>query len=372
MRKKTIGCMALLAVGAWACDNQGFDEAVARRGAAIKAAAPNKAKAPKPAARAVIAADDRKAYKVLPAVFANPDNPVTDAKVNLGRMLYFEKRLSKNHDVSCNSCHALDKYGVDNEATSPGHRGQRGGRNSPTVYNAGGYLAQFWDGRAKDLEAQAVGPITNPIEMAMPDEKTVIKTIQSMPEYVKAFKEAFPKDDKALNFANIGRAIAAFERKLVTPGRFDDWLQGNENALSDQEVRGFATFIKLGCPTCHVGEAIGGTTFQKLGLVKPWPDTSDLGRYEVTKDDSDKMKFRVPSLRNIEKTGPYFHKGQVKSLQEVVRLMAWHQLGQKLKKEQLQDVVAFLKSLTGKLPGKYIQEPALPKSTKDTVAADPT
>ena len=219
---------------------------------------------------------------MVPAAFESEENPITEEKIQLGRMLFFEKRLSKNHDVSCNSCHDLAKYGVDNEPTSPGHKGQRGDRNSPTVYNAGGHVAQFWDGRAKDLEEQAKGPILNPVEMAMPDEAYVLRTLKSMPGYVDAFKKAFPDDANPVTYDNMAKAIGAFERKLVTPSRFDDWRGGDQDALNEQEKRGFATFIKLGCPTCHVGPAIGGTTFQKFGLIKPWKDQSDLGRFVVT------------------------------------------------------------------------------------------
>ena len=328
--------------------------------------------APAAPSRPEIAADDLKGYSPIPASFENPDNPLSEAKIDLGRMLYFEKRLSKNHHVSCNSCHMLDRYGVDNEPTSPGHKGQRGGRNSPTVYNAGGHIAQFWDGRAKDLEEQAKGPILNPVEMAMKDEASVVKTLDSMPGYVDAFKAAFPDDAKPVTYDNMAKAIGAFERKLVTPSRFDKWLEGDKDALTDQEVTGFAKFIKLGCPTCHVGPAVGGSTFQKLGLVKPWEDQSDLGRFEITKDESDKMKFRVPSLRNIVKTGPYFHKGQLTELEEVVRKMAWHQLGQELTDDDVANILAFLGSLTGELPTDYIKEPTLPESTDKTPKPDPS
>jgi len=371
---------AALAVG---CDQQGFEDAVdarkknelAKHASKATGSAEASAKAsaePEAPARPEIAADDLKGYSVIPAVFPNPDNPVTEEKITLGRMLYYEKRLSKNHDISCNSCHKLDKYGVDNNPTSPGHKGQLGGRNSPTVYNAAGHIAQFWDGRAKDVEEQAKGPILNPVEMAMPNEARVLTTLKSMPEYVDAFKAAFPGQAQPVTYDNMAKAIGAFERKLVTPSRFDKWLAGDEDALTDQEVTGFAKFIKLGCPTCHVGPAVGGTTFQKLGLVNPWPDESDLGRYEITKDESDKMKFRVPSLRNIEKTGPYFHKGQLKELRTVVKKMAWHQLGQELTEEDIDNIVAFLKSLTGELPTDYIAEPELPESTDKTPKPDPS
>jgi cytochrome c peroxidase len=221
------------------------------------------------------------------------------------------------------------------------------------------------------LEDQAKGPILNPVEMAMPDEAAVVKVLKSMPEYVDAFKKAFPDGGDAVTYDNMAKAIGAFERKLVTPSRFDKWLGGDDKALADVEVRGFSKFLALGCPTCHYGVAVGGETYQKLGLVKPWPDEKDLGRFVVTKKDIDHMKFRVPSLRNIEKTGPYFHRGQVKTLEEAVTFMAWHQLGKELKDQEVKELVAFLKCLTGTLPGDYIKEPKLPESTADTPKADP-
>ena len=366
--------VSLAAVYAGGCDDKAFDDAAAKRKAANPVASAtvtaSSSAAPAQPARPTISKALLKDYPVLPASFESDANPITDAKVELGRMLFFEKRLSKNHDVSCNSCHGLTTFGVDNQPTSPGHKGQLGGRNSPTVYNAGNHIAQFWDGRAATLEEQAKGPILNPVEMAMADEAAVLKVLSSMPEYVDAFKKAFP-DDPKVTYENLGKAIGAFERKLVTPSRFDAWLGGDEKSLTDQEVRGFSKFLSLGCPTCHYGVSVGGETFQKLGLVKPWPDESDLGRFDVTKKEEDRMKFRVPSLRNIEKTGPYFHKGQVKTLEEAVTFMALHQLGKELEDAEIADVVAFLKSLTGTLPTDYIAEPKLPESTATTPAADP-
>lgn len=359
------------------CDDEAFEAAVRARkeragvttsSAKASAAAPS---ASAPVNRPVIDEAQLKDYKALPAVLESKDNPVTEEKVALGRMLFFEKRLSKNHDISCNSCHGLDTYGVDNEATSPGHKGQRGDRNSPTVYNAGHHIAQFWDGRADTLEEQAKGPILNPVEMAMADEASVIRVLKSMPEYTAAFEKAFPGDADPVTYDNMAKAIGAFERRLVTPGAFDAWLKGDEKALGDNAVRGLSKFLSLGCPTCHYGVAVGGETFQKLGLVKPWPDESDLGRFAVTNKDEDKMKFRVPSLRNIEKTGPYFHKGQVKTLEEAVRFMAFHQLGIEIKDEDVKDIVAFLKSLTGDLPKDYIKPPKLPESTETTPKPNP-
>ena len=277
---------------------------------------------------------------------AEKDNP---ALVKLGERLYFEKRLSVNNSMSCNTCHRVDDNlgGVDNEPTSPGAFGKRGDRNSPTVLNAGFQFAQFWDGRAETLEAQAKGPILNPVEMAMPADTDVIKRIKSFPEYQAMFETAFTDGDDRINYDNVARAIAAFERTLVTHDRFDDFLDGDDKALNAQELRGLKLFMETGCTTCHFGPTLGGTQFQKVGLVNPY-ETNDLGRYDVTKDESDKHKFKVPMLRNIAITGPYFHDGKIKTLEEAVQKMGWLQLGLELTEEQVDDMVAFLNTLTDK------------------------
>lgn len=305
-------------------------------------------------------------FKPLPERFESEMNPINAEKVNLGRMLYYENRFSINQDLSCNSCHDLERYGVDNESTSFGHKKQRGSRNSPTVYNAGGHIAQFWDGRAQTLEDQAKGPILNPVEMAMPNAEYVLKVLKSIPEYVKMFKAVFPNDKEAITYDNVAKAIGAFERQLVTPSRWDKFLKGDKDALTEPEKAGFALFAKLGCPTCHNGAAVGGAQFQKMGLVKPYPDQSDLGRFDVTKSEADKMVFRVPTLRNIEKTAPYFHKGQVATLEEAVKQMAFHQLGRELTDAEIGSIVTWLKTLTGELPREYIKKPELPPSSEKT------
>ena len=311
------------------------------------------------------------AFAALPATMAGPTGPASPEAVALGKQLYFDTRLSKNQDISCNSCHGLDTYGVDNKPTSPGHKGQLGTRNSPTVYNAALHSAQFWDGRAKDVEAQALGPLVNPVEMAMKDEAAVVAVVKSIPEYVTAFKAAFPADKDPVTFANVGKAIGAFERTLVTPSRWDKYLGGDDSALTEKERAGLAKFLEVGCNTCHMGPAVGGRDFKKLGLVKAWPsEIKDNGRFDLTKDAADKNVFKVPSLRNVEKTGPYFHDGSVKTLEEAVKLMGTHQLGKELSSADVESIVTFLKSLTGELP--KIEKPALPKSTAKTPKADPT
>lgn len=310
-------------------------------------------------------------FQPVPDTAENPKNPITPEKVELGRMLYFDARLSKNHDVACETCHKLSEYGVDNEATSTGHKGQHGTRNAPTVYNAAIHFRQFWDGRSPDVEAQAAGPMMNPVEMAMPNEKRIADTLKSIPAYVDAFKKAFPDASDPVTLDNAAKAIGAYERKLLTPSRWDQFLKGDRNALHGDEIAGLRKFVETGCQTCHFGPGMGGGMFQKFGLVMPWKDPRDLGRFELTKQDSDRMVFKVPSLRNVEKTGPYFHDGSVKTLPEAVKLMGRHQLGKELSDADVNSIVTFLDSLTGPLPKDLIEKPALPASTPQTPKPEP-
>ncbi len=308
-------------------------------------------------------------FQPLPAHAASPDNELTEARIQLGRMLYYENRISKGEKMSCNTCHVLDKYGQDNLPFSPGHEGKLGGRSSPTTYNAAFHVAQFWDGRALTVEEQAKGPVLNPIEMGMPSADFVIEVLKSMPGYVDAFKKAFPGEADPITYDNFGKAVGAFERKLVTPSRWDKYLAGDKAALTDDEKKGFEVFAKTGCVTCHNGMAVGGSMYQKLGLFKPWPDLKDLGRFDATKNEAEKHYFKVPSLRNITETGPYLHDGSVKTLEEMVRLMGEHQLGKTMSDEEVGSVVTFLKSLKGDLPMDYIAKPELPESSPTTPKA---
>jgi len=310
-------------------------------------------------------------FGVLPDHMHKGDAPSKEL-VDLGRMLYYDARMSKNHDISCNSCHMLDKYGVDNLPTSPGHKGQLGGRNSPTSYNAALHVAQFWDGREPDVESQAKGPPLNPVEMAMADDKAVEKVLKSIPGYRDAFKAAFPDQEKPITYDNFGIAIGAFERGLVTKNSpFDKYLAGDLDALTAEQKEGLDLFVTTGCTTCHMGATMGGAMYQKLGLVKPY-ETEDMGRKEVTGQDADAMMFKVPSLRNIAETAPYFHDGKVATLDEAVKLMAWHQLGKKLEDAEIKKISAFLKSTTGEIPTEYIAKPELPESGPKTPKPDPS
>ena len=307
----------------------------------------------------------------LPAEALNPNNAITPAKVELGRVLYYEPRISKNHDVSCNTCHLLDRHGVDGLPTSTGHRAQVGGRNAPTVYNAALHIAQFWDGRAADVEEQAKGPVLNPIEMAMPSEEAVVAVLNSIPGYAPLFAAAFPDEENPINYDNMARAIGAFERVLLTPSPFDAFIAGDDGALSDQQLAGLDAFTSAGCTTCHQGAAIGGSLYQKLGVIKPYP-TEDPGRMEITGDEADLRVFKVPSLRNIAKTGPYLHDGSIKELDEMIRIMAEYQLGIPVDDAQVIAIRAFLESLTGSVDAELIAMPKLPPSGPDTPAPDPS
>jgi cytochrome c peroxidase len=274
----------------------------------------------------------------------------TPARVELGKKLFFETRLSQDQKMTCNTCHQVEgrKGGVDNEATSLGVVGKRGGRNSPTVLNAGFQLSQFWDGRAATLEDQAKGPILNPVEMAMPDEKVVMKRLSADAEYPALFKKAFSEDTDPLTYDNLARAIAAYERTLITHDRFDDFLKGDDKALTSQELQGLSLYLKTGCATCHNGPTLGGNRYHKLGQAHSYANQSDMGRYDVTKVEADKLKFKTPVLRNVALTAPYYHDGKILALADAVTDMAWLQLDKKLEADETAAIEAFLKSLTDK------------------------
>lgn len=298
-------------------------------------------------------------FAVLPTSIDNPNNPITPEKVALGKKLYYDTRLSKEGKNSCNSCHNMETYGVDNLPFSPGDKGEFGGRNSPTVLNAAFHFVQFWDGRAKDVEEQAAGPIVNPVEMAMPSPEFLEKRLNGIAEYKSEFKTVFP-DSKKITISDVAKAIGAFERTLITPSRFDEYLAGKAEVLNDQEKEGLKKFMDNGCITCHAGAQLGGNMYQKFGVHKPyWEATGskkkDEGKFEVTAVESDKYFFKVPGLRNIEKTWPYFHDGSVEKLEEAVAIMADVQLNKQLNEGDVNDIVAFLKTLTGEVPKSALQ-----------------
>lgn len=301
-------------------------------------------------------------FSVLPQKAVNADNPSNPAKVKLGHILYYDVRLSKNNTISCNSCHNLSKSGVDNLSFSPGDDGTLGGRNSPTTINAALHIQQFWDGRAKDVEEQAGMPILNPVEMAIPSKNFLVKRLAAIPMYQDLFKQAFPNDPNPLTYGNIQKAIGAFERELLTPSRFDKYLQGDSRALTVQEKKGMLSFINIGCITCHSGSLLGGDQFQKFGVHVPyWELTGskniDKGLYEITKNELDMYKFKVPSLRNVAETWPYFHDGSVQDLEQAVRIMGKTQLNYEMSDSEVQNIVAFLKSLSGEVPSFAKEKP---------------
>ncbi|ALJ03955.1 cytochrome C peroxidase [Pseudalgibacter alginicilyticus] len=294
-------------------------------------------------------------FGTLPIQADNPENEITEEKVALGQKLYFDNRLSKDNTQSCNTCHNLKTFGVDNLSTSPGNNGGLGTRNSPTVLNAALHTDQFWDGREPDVEAQAGGPILNPVEMAMPSEEIVVERLLEDADYLEMFGLAFPADQEPISYKNIQKAIGAFERKLITPSRFDDFLAGDLESLNEKELYGLQIFMDNGCTACHSGNALGGNVHQKFGLFDDyWHHTKseniDKGKFEVTNNEGDKYIFKSPSLRNIAKTYPYFHDGSVHDLEDAVAIMGKIQLNKDFTAEELEAMVAFLNSLTGELP----------------------
>ena len=314
------------------------------------------------AAGSLHAADKEPISPIQPAKVTNP------AVVELGKKLFFDPRLSRSGFISCNSCHNLSMGGSDNLKTSIGHNWQKGPINSPTVLNSSMNLAQFWDGRAKDLREQAGGPIANPGEMAFTHDLAV-DLLTSIPQYVAEFKKVFGHDK--LTIDEVTQAIAAFEETLVTPNaRFDKWLKGDKKAINAQELRGYQLFKSSGCVACHNGPNLGGTSFQKMGLVEAYKtDNPAEGRSAVTGNDAERFNFKVPTLRNVELTYPYFHDGAADTLTQAVDTMGRLQLGKKFSEQENADIVAFLKTLTGEQPKLTL--PILPPSSDKTKRPQP-
>ena len=304
---------------------------------------------------------------------ALPGNPSSPAKLALGKALYFDPRLSESHAISCNSCHMVGMGGVDLQETSLGHRWQHGGRNAPTVYNAVFDTAQFWDGRAKDLEQQAGGPLVNPLEMDA-TEAHVVEQLKGIPGYGALFSRAFPAQKDPITFDNVRKAIAVFEATLITPGApFDRYLQGDEKALAPLQKEGLSLFITKGCAGCHNGINVGGDKYAPFGVVeRPGAQIlppGDKGRFAVTKTASDEYVFRVPPLRNIALTAPYFHSGKVWDLRQAIAVMGSSQLGATLSDDEVGKIEAFLNMLTGQQP--VVTLPTLPPSVATTPQPKP-
>jgi cytochrome c peroxidase len=304
-----------------------------------------------------------------PAIRGNVPSP---EKVALGKMLFFDPRLSSSWLISCNTCHNVGLGGVDLLETSIGHGWQKGPRNSPTVLNAVFNIAQFWDGRAKDLKEQAMGPVQAAVEMNSTPDRTV-KTLKSIPLYVQQFQKAFPGAGDPVTFENMAGAIEAFEATLITPNsRFDQYLGGKQDGLSAAEQKGLGLFLKKGCVNCHSGVNLGGTGYFPFGVVeKPGAEIlppDDKGRFAVTRTASDEYVFKSPSLRNIALTPPYFHSGKVWDLRQAVAIMGSAQLGAELQPAETEAITAFLETLTGDQP--KVEYPILPPQTKDTPLPD--
>lgn len=293
---------------------------------------------------ASLAAKSRRVFGPVPSEMPGAEAD-TREMVDLGRELFVSTELSVNRTQSCDTCHRLDGGGVDRLPTSPGALGGLGPRNTPTVVNAGFHTAQFWDGRAETLEEQASGPILNPVEMAMPSEEDLIARLESS-ELAPRFAAAFPDSSDPVSMENLTRSIAAFQRTLVSRDRFDAFMDGDHDALSAREKQGLRLFMKTGCASCHGGPLLGGNIFQKLGMVHPYENQSDLGRGDVTNRKRDRFVFKVPALRNVALTSPYFHDGSIETLPQAVERMAWLQLGYEIPVEERDAIVAFLEALT--------------------------
>ena len=311
-------------------------------------------------------------FAPLPEKIERPDNLLTDEKVALGKMLWFDTRLSKGQDVSCNSCHDVTKSGADDAPISTGTKKQKGTRHTPTIFNAAGGFAQGWDGRWALVE-EAVVPHAGQATVMGVDEKRFVDTIASVPAYAAAFKKSFPDAKGVVSAETVSMAIGAYTRKLLTPSRWDKFIAGDQAALTDDEKAGLGVFLDSNCMTCHAGKYVGAAQNQKLGVAKAWPldgGTPELGRYEVTKQDVDRGVFKVPTLRNVTKTAPYLHDGSIASLEDLTKLMSRHQVGRELTDAQSKAIVTFLGALSGDPPKDLVSRPVLPPSGPKTPKAD--
>ena len=301
----------------------------------------------------------------LPASMPSPDNPITPEKVRLGHLLFFESRISIDRTVSCAKCHPPALYTADGLRKAVGNHCKENPRNSPSILNAADQISEHWIGNRTSVEDQARQSVTGPPAFGMPDNGSVEKVLKGMPEYVVLFKAAFPADKDPVTVGNFAKAVGAFERTLVTPAPFDDFMQGKAGALSDRQKRGLKAFLDTGCAACHMGPYLGGRLYQKFGVVEPYQNYTksaqiDEGRFAVTKSEADKFLFKVPVLRNVAMTPPYFHDGSVDRLGDAARIMARVQLGKDLAAGAADDITAFLRSLTGKVPDALLHAPVLP------------
>ena len=314
-------------------------------------------------------------FQPLPKDIATPEFPITPERVELGRTLFFDPRASVDGTASCVRCHVPSLYGTDGLSKPHGAHDKINPRNAPTVLNAALQFNAHWRGDRKNVEDQATQALIGPASFGNPDYASAMKRIKDIPGYSEMFQKAFPGEQDAVTPENWGRAIGSYERTLVTPSRFDQFLSGDQQALLSAEQLGLRAFVEIGCATCHNGPGVGGGMFQKFGVVEDyWKETRsteiDKGRFDVTHDDADMYIFKVPTLRNVARTPPYFHDGAVNTLPEAVRIMAKVQLGKDLAERDIADIVAFLGSLTGQLPDEFRNAPVLPSSAFDS-ASDP-
>ena len=308
----------------------------------------------------------RQYFTPLPELFPSDENPLTPEKIKLGKILFYEKRISIDGTTSCAKCHPLGYYGVDKLEKARGNFSKENPRNAPTVLNAAGQRTQHWRGDRKDVEDQAKRALLGKGSFGAPSYERVEQKLKGIKGYQELFKKAFPEDKNPITVDNYAKAIGAWERTLSTPSRFDKFLNGYVDALTKQEKRGLETFISVGCASCHTGSLVGGTMYQKFGLIEPyWKYTKskkiDEGRFSVTKKEEDKYVFKVPPLRNVEMTSPYFHDGSAKDLKKAIWIMGKVQLGKDLSKQQVEDIEAFLKSLTGDLSEDMKTVPIMPQ-----------
>ena len=303
----------------------------------------------------------------LPASMPSPDNPITPAKVKLGNMLFWEPRISVDGVVSCAKCHPMGLYAADGLKKAIGNHCKENPRNSPTILNAASQISEHWIGNRTSVEDQAKQALIGPPSFGMPDYASVEKALKGIKGYTALFRDAFPADKDPVTVDNFAKAVGAFERTLITPAPFDDFMNNNAAALTGVQKRGLQFFLETGCLTCHFGPYVGGGMYQKFGVYQPyWNYTMsqpiDEGRFAVTKNPADKYFFKVPVLRNVAETPPYFHDGSVENLEHAVMIMAKIQLAKDLNKEQVGDIAAFLGSLTGSIPEAAIKVPILPST----------
>jgi cytochrome c peroxidase len=324
-------------------------------------------------ATAVLAADPdtdliaraKSVFGQLPPAMTTPENPITPEKVKLGKALFHEPRISIDGTVSCAKCHHLGLYAADGLKKAIGNNCKTMPRNSPSILNAVAQISQHWIGNRMSVEDQARQSVTGPPAFGMPSNESVEKVLRGMKGYVAMFKEAFPADKDPVTMANFAWAVGAFERTLVTPAAFDDFMNGNAQALTVRQKKGLETFLDTGCMSCHFSPYLGGQMYQKFGVFEPYEkytksQTMDEGRSAVTKSPADRYVFKVPVLRNVAATPPYFHDGSIATLEEAVVIMAKVQFAKDLTKEQAGDIAVFFTSLTGRIPEAALTLPVLP------------